>query len=56
MKTHEIARLCIHVERAIRCIKEYHIFDGVVPLNLAPSINQYWTVCAILTNFKGPFF
>ena len=56
MKTHEIARLRIHVEGAIRRIEEYHIFDGVVPLNLAPSINQYWTVCAILTNFKGPLF
>ncbi|XP_021348809.1 uncharacterized protein LOC110447438 [Mizuhopecten yessoensis] len=39
-KMHEIARLCIHVERAIRCKKEYHIFDGVIPL----SINQIWTL------------
>ena len=44
MKTHEIARLRIHVERAIHRIKEYHIFDGVVPLNVALSINQYLTV------------
>ena len=55
-KTHEIARLRIHVERAIRRIKEYHIFDKVVLLNLASSINQIWTVFAILTNFRGPLF
>lgn len=54
--THNIARMRIHVERALRRIKEYHIFDAVIPLNLAPSINQIWTVCVILTNFRGPLF
>lgn len=43
--THDIARLRIHGERAIRKVKEYHIFDGVIPLNLAPSIKQIRTVC-----------
>lgn len=52
--THDIARLRIHVERAIRRVKEYHIFDGVIPLNLALSIYQKWTVCVILTNSRGP--
>ena len=55
-KTQQIAKLRIHVERAIRRAKEYHLFDSIVPLSLFSSINQLWTVCCILTNFKGPLF
>ena len=29
-----IANVRIHVERAIRRIKGWHIFDGVIPLSL----------------------
>ena len=32
--TQKIARLRIHVERAIRRIKQYYIFDGVLTLSL----------------------
>ena len=54
--TQQIARLRIHVERAIRRIKENHLFDRVLPLSLAGTINQIWTVSCLLTNFKGPLF
>ena len=43
-ETQQIARLRIHVERAIRRVKEFQIFDRVLPLSLAGSINQLWTV------------
>ena len=54
--TQEIARLRIHVERAIRRVKEYHFFDRVQPLVLGGSVNQVWSVCCFLTNLKGPLF
>ena len=52
--THEITRLQMHVDGAIHRIKDYHIFDKVVPFNFASAIDQIWTVCTILTNFRGP--
>ena len=54
--TQRIAKLRIHVERAIRRVKENHLFDVVIPLSLASSINQIWSVCCMLSNFKGHLF
>ena len=55
-ETQQIVRLCIHVKRAIRRIKEYQILDKVLPLSLAGSVNQIWTICRLLTNFRGPLY
>ena len=46
-ETQSIAQVRINVERAIRRIKEYHIFNTVLPLSLAGSINQIWTVACL---------
>ena len=53
-ETQNIARVRIHVEKAIRRIKENHLFDKVIPLSLAGTINQLWTVSSFLKNFRGP--
>lgn len=48
--TQEIASLRIHVERAINKIKNFLIWDGLVPLHQFGVVNQMWAVCAILCN------
>ncbi|XP_032422437.1 uncharacterized protein LOC116722314 [Xiphophorus hellerii] len=53
-KTQAIARLRILVERAIRRVKEYHIWDGLVPLSMVGSVNQLWVICCLLSNYQGP--
>ena len=54
MKTQVIAALRIHVERAINKIKNFHIWDKVIPLSLFPVFNQMWSVCGFLCNVQDP--
>ncbi|KAK6329076.1 hypothetical protein J4Q44_G00010540 [Coregonus suidteri] len=54
LKTQAIARLRILVERAIRRVKEYHIWDGLVPLSTVGSVNQLWASCCLMSNYQGP--
>ena len=55
VSTQKIARVRIHVERAIGQVKHrFHIFDSVIPLSLAGSINQIWTVYCLLCDYSGP--
>ena len=42
--TQEIASLRIHAERAINKIKNFHIWDRVVPLHQMGIVNQMWAV------------
>ena len=46
----------VHVERAIRRVKENRILQGIIPLTMLGSINQIWAVCCLLTNFRSKLF
>ena len=54
VKTQNTASLRIHVERAINKIKNFHIWDGALPLSPFGIVNQMWTVCAHLCNVQKP--
>ncbi|KAM3603318.1 uncharacterized protein V6R79_020287 [Siganus canaliculatus] len=51
--TQDIADLRIHVERTIRRIKENKLFDSVIPLSIAGSINQLFVVACLLFNYQN---
>ena len=53
-QTMRIANVRIHVERAIKRVKGWHIFDQVLPLSMAGVVNQVWTVCCLRTNWQAP--
>ena len=55
-ETRRIASLRIHVERCMEQLKNYHIFDGVMPLSLMDITDQIFFVCAVLTKFHPPLF
>jgi hypothetical protein len=53
-ETMRIANVRIHIERAIRRVKGWHIFDQVLPLSMNGVVNQIWTVCCLLVNWQKP--
>ena len=54
VETRRIASLRNHVEQCMEHIKNFHIFDGVMPLSLMDVANQIFFVLAVLTNFHAP--
>ena len=52
-RTRRIASVHIHVERAIKRIKNYRILHDI-PNNMHNSVNKIFFVCAMLTNFLPP--
>ncbi|KAE8586432.1 hypothetical protein XENTR_v10021669 [Xenopus tropicalis] len=48
-----LARLRICVDQDIERVRQYHLFDKVLPFTLTGVANQIWAVCAMLTNING---
>ena len=53
VKTRSITSLRIHVERCIERIKNYHIFDGVMPLSLVDISDQIFFVLQFSWSFMS---
>ena len=52
--TRRIASLRIHVERCMEQIKNFHIFDRILPSSFHKASTQMFFVCDVLTNFCYP--
>ena len=53
-RSKKIARVRIHVERAIRCLRTFRILSGVIPIALCPNIDELVTIAAFLCNLQPP--
>lgn len=51
ISTRRIASLRIHVEREMERIKNFHIFDRIIPTTLTDIADRLFYVCCVLTNF-----
>lgn len=53
-QTQHIAKVRIHVERAIGRVKVFHILDPVIPLSLSNTVSSIFRVCCFLANLDKP--
>ena len=54
IQTRRIASLRIHVERAMKRIKNFHIFDRTLPTTLTGIADRMFFVCCFVSNFHSP--
>ena len=47
-----IASLHLHVERAMKRIKNFHIFDRIIPATLTDIVDRIFFVRCVFTNFS----
>lgn len=54
LKTADIARARVHVERAIQRVKIFKMFSGTILWEMLPHIDQLFTVACGMTNLCSP--
>lgn len=54
VETQTIAKLRIHIERQILKVKQFHLFDEIIPLRVVGSLNHIWALANMLTLYRGP--
>ena len=54
VKSRKVASVRIHVERGMKRLKNFHILNGVIPLQLKNSLDQIMTIFAVLGNLNDP--
>lgn len=54
LKTADIARARVHVERAIQRVKIFKMFNGTILWEMLPHIDQLFTVACGMTNLCSP--
>ena len=55
-KTKLVANLRILIEQVIRRLKIFRILSGEVPLTVVPHLHKVLTVCAAISNMRGPIY
>ena len=53
-ETRRIAKVRIHVERAIGRAKDFQIINEIIPITLVPIADDLIRVCFYLVNFDKP--
>lgn len=52
--TKDIAQARIHVECEMERIKNFRIFEGVLPISMSARASKIWKICVYLTNLHPP--
>ena len=54
IRSENIYKVRIHVERAIQRIKTFHLLDGEEKLPMKDIAEQIFAICAYLVNLQSP--